>query len=331
MKAAVLRGVHDLGIEDVPGVEEVSPGHLLIEIEAVGICGSDIHYYEKGRIGSHVVSAPMILGHEAAGRVVGRGPGVPAGIFNDGAVVALEPGIPCGACAFCRVGDYNFCPSMRFFATPPYDGALRETVLHPAGFTFAADGLTALEAALAEPLSVGVYATRLLGLAPGDRVLVVGGGPVGLLAALAGEAAGADVVVAEIDPIRVRMGRDAGFSVASADDPAVSTYDCAIDCTGSETGIRLAQMAVRTHGQLGLIGLGERENMRLDGLDIVQRGILVHGVFRYANTYPTALAILRRFRSRLEPFLTHLVPLDRLPEVLSKREYLSTLKTMVVL
>ncbi|MFQ6097505.1 MAG: alcohol dehydrogenase catalytic domain-containing protein, partial [Armatimonadota bacterium] len=134
MKAAVLHAVEDLRIEDIPAPAPPKPDEVLVRIRSVGVCGSDIHYFREGRIGRFVVEKPMILGHESAGEVVEVGSAVVH--LKPGDRVALEPGIPCRKCEFCKAGRYNLCPDVVFFATPPVDGTFCEYVVHPADFAF---------------------------------------------------------------------------------------------------------------------------------------------------------------------------------------------------
>jgi L-iditol 2-dehydrogenase len=151
-RGAVLHAPHDLRVEPIPMPE---PGRLevLVQVSAVGVCGSDVHYYEHGRIGPHVVQAPMVLGHESAGRVVALGEGVTKHAVGDR--VTLEPGVPCGRCRECRAGRYNLCPDVKFFATPPVDGAFANFVAIHEDFAFALPEEVSEEAgALMEPLSV---------------------------------------------------------------------------------------------------------------------------------------------------------------------------------
>ena len=149
--AAVLHGIGDLRVEERP-IPEPVPGDVLVAMRSVGICGSDVHYLTHGRIGSFVVEAPMVLGHESAGVVAAVGPGVTT--LKPGDRVALEPGIPCRACSACRTGRYNLCPDVRFFATPPIDGSMARYVVHPADFCYALPPHVSLDdGALLEPLS----------------------------------------------------------------------------------------------------------------------------------------------------------------------------------
>src|SRR5438094_66301 len=177
-QAAVLYAPHDIRIEErpvpTPGLREV-----LIEVKAVGVCGSDVHYYEHGRIGSYVVRQPLVLGHESSGVIVDVGEGVSKDRIGER--VAMEPGIPCGVCRECRTGHYNLCSDVRFFGTPPIDGAFTNYVILPESFAYKLpDQVSYEEGALIEPLSVGLWACRKAQLQGGDRVLITGAGPIGI-------------------------------------------------------------------------------------------------------------------------------------------------------
>ena len=195
MRAAVLHGVRDLRVEDVPAPGALGPDECRVRIGAVGVCGSDVHYYEYGRIGPFVVDKPMILGHECAGTVVEVGSRVKG--IAEGRRVAIEPGVPCRRCRFCHEGQYNLCRDVVFFATPPVDGAFCEYVVSPADFLFPIpDGMTLEQGALVEPLAVGMHAARRGGVKPGDTVAVIGMGTIGLLTLQAAIAHGATRAIA---------------------------------------------------------------------------------------------------------------------------------------
>ncbi len=326
MKAAVLRAKGDLVIEEVRAPESIPQGYVRVKVGAVGLCGSDVHYYTHGRIGDFVLKAPMVLGHEVGGTIDGVGDGVELPV---GAVVALEPGLPCGLCHPCRRGDYNLCAEVKFFATPPVDGALAEYVLHPAAYTFLAEGLDSKQAALAEPLSVGVYAVRRAGIALGMTVAVVGAGPVGVLTALAAEGQGGDVQLFDVRRDRVDQAVEMGFNAQLIETRPHRDYDVVIDCSGSAGGLGFAQDHLARGGTLVLVGLGEEGDMQLNGLKISTRGWSVQGIFRYANTFPAAIHLIRRYRQRLEPFTQHGISVDQLSQYLAEKSYLRVLKTMV--
>src|SRR5688572_6413056 len=209
MRASVLHGPRRITVEErrrpSPGPHEV-----LIRVNSVGICGSDTHYYEHGRIGRFVVERPIILGHEASGvieavgeRVIGR---------SVGERVSIEPGVPDLSCPQCLAGRYNLCPEMRFFATPPIDGAFTEQVVVHAAFAHPVpDTISDDAAALLEPLSVGIWACRKGRVGPGSRVLITGAGPIGLVSVQAALAFGAtEVVVSDVNPERLALARDLG-------------------------------------------------------------------------------------------------------------------------
>lgn len=326
MKAAVLRAPGELAIAEVEDPGSPGPGFVRVRVEAVGLCGSDVHYYREGRIGDFVLRAPMILGHEIGGRVEAVGEGVD---LAPGSVVALEPGIPCGTCRWCLSGRYNLCPDVRFFATPPVDGALAEHVNHPAAFTFAADPLSPMEAALAEPLSVGVYAAELAGIRLGARVGVVGSGPVGILCGLAAEASGGEVSLFDLDPSRIDAARSMGLAADHIDAGSDSVFDAVIECSGSGSGCRFAVAHTTRGGAVVLVGLGRSEDMRIPGLELATKGIRVEGVFRYRNAFRPAIALLKRVRPRLGPLLARTIPMEDLPRYLADGRERETLKTMV--
>jgi len=171
MKAAVLHGVHDCRLEDVPIPTRKGEDEVLVRIRSCGVCGSDVHYYTHGRIGDFVVEGPMILGHECAGEVVEVG--AEATGLQPGERVAIEPGWPCRKCAFCKQGKYNLCPEVEFYATPPYDGALAEYVRAPADFCYKLpDNVSTDAGAMVEPLATGLQAVKRGGVRPASISLV---------------------------------------------------------------------------------------------------------------------------------------------------------------
>ena len=221
-RVAVLTRPLEIVLEERP-VPEPGPREVLVEVSAVGVCGSDVHYYEHGRIGSHVVRAPLVLGHESAGRVVAVGDAVSKHAVGDR--VTLEPGVPCGRCRECRAGRYNLCPDVVFFATPPVDGAFADYVTIHEDFAFALpDALSDDAGALMEPLSVGIWACRKAGVSAGDRVLITGAGPIGLLAMQVALAFGAtQVEISDVSEPRLELARRTGATRAlraGADEPA---------------------------------------------------------------------------------------------------------------
>jgi L-iditol 2-dehydrogenase len=328
MKAAVLKNVRNLAIEEIPEPQAVPPGYVRVAVKAVGICGSDVHYYREGAIGSFVLRDPMILGHEVGGVVdaVGEGVTIPVGT-----VVALEPGIPCMSCEHCRTGRYNLCPDVKFFATPPIDGAMTSFVNHPEEFTFPAEGLTPEEASLAEPMSVGISAVRQARIHLGLRAAILGAGPVGVLTAFAANAEGANVVLFDVQEERVAIAKQLGFSAYLFGEGPSEEYDVVIDCSGNKQAIEWGQSVVKRGGKLILVGMGSEESMRINGLDLCLREVSVQGIFRYANTFPAAIELIRRNKDKLSLFTQTKIDLEDLPTYLEQEKYLQSLKTIISL
>ncbi len=220
MKALVLAKAGEIAIEDVQLAETLGPDDVQIKIHSVGICGSDVHYYQHGRIGPFVVNAPMVLGHEASGVVLATGKNVTH--LSIGDRVCMEPGIPDLNSAQTRAGIYNLDPAVRFWATPPVHGCLRETVIHPAAFTFKLpDNVSFAEGAMVEPLAIGMQAATKAGIKPGDIALVIGAGPIGVVTALAALAGGcSDVIICDLRQRHLRgFRRQAMAPPVDADHP----------------------------------------------------------------------------------------------------------------
>jgi len=328
-RSAVLRGERDLVVEDRP-VPEAGPGEVLVEVGAVGICGSDVHYYEHGRIGSFVVEAPMVIGHEAAGVVVGVGEGVdPARV---GQLVALEPGIPCRHCEQCLAGRYNLCPDVVFFATPPVDGAIARLVTLDADFAYPApEGLDAEQAAMAEPVSVGVWASRKAGVGPGDRVLVTGAGPIGLLAGQVARAFGASqVTVTDVSDFRLGVAAELGLDARRADQPLTSEYDVLLECSGAPVAVQTGLAALARAGRAVLVGMGPDE-VGINIPMVQSRELVITGTFRYARTYPVALELIASGAVNVERLITHRFGLEETEAALTAgRREPEAIKSMVL-
>ncbi|MEV1243742.1 NAD(P)-dependent alcohol dehydrogenase [Nonomuraea sp. NPDC049750] len=307
MRAAVLHGIGKILLEERPRPEP-GPREVLVRVASVGTCGSDVHYYEHGRIGDFVVESPLVLGHEASGTVVVSGPGVGRELV--GRRVSVEPGTPDFTCRQCRAGRYNLCPRMRFFGTPPIDGAFCEYVVVREEFAYPVpDSLSDDAAALIEPLSVGVWACRKARVEPGARVLVTGAGPVGLLCVQTALAFGAtDVLVTDVNPVRLRVARDLGASetLDVRENPlsdAGFEPDVLLECSGQPTAIGQAIRAVGRAGRVVLVGMGGDE-IPLPLAHVQTRELEVTGTFRYAGTWPAAIALAAAGRVQLDALVT---------------------------
>jgi L-iditol 2-dehydrogenase len=319
-RAAILHGVRDLRIEDIP-VPEPGPREVLVEVRAVGVCGSDVHYYEHGRIGPYVVAEPLILGHESGGVIVGRGTG--ADRHQLGQRVALEPGVPCGRCRQCRAGRYNLCPDVRFFATPPIDGAFCNYLTIHEDFAFPLpDSVSDDAGAMMEPLSVGVWACRKAGLQGGEHVLVTGAGPIGLLAMQAALALGATAVtITDVSPHRLELARRTGATrtLDLRSQPlgeAGVEADVLLECSGHPAALADGIRSLRPAGVAVVVGMGPGEEATIPLALLQNREITLTGTFRYANTYPTAIDLTATGRVDVEAIVTGHYPLQQAEQAL---------------
>src|SRR6267378_227501 len=304
MTTAVLYAPRDLRIEQRP-VPTPSEGEVLVRILSVGVCGSDVHYYEHGRIGDFVVRTPLVLGHESSGQIVDVGKGVSQA--RVGERVAIEPGEPCGRCDQCRTGRYNLCPNIRFHGTPPVDGTLSEFVVVKSELAYKVpDEISDNAAALLEPLSVGIWANRKAGIQAGTSLLIAGAGPIGLVTTMVARAVGATrIAVSDVNRVRLSAALASGateIAVPGSDDVA-GEFDAFIDCSGSSAAIDAGVRSVRPAGSVVLVGMGADE-LKLPLGVIQQRELLVTGTFRYANTWPTAIDLVASGRVSLDDLVT---------------------------
>lgn len=324
MKAIVVHAAKDLRLEerDKPSV---GAGQVLIRMEAGGICGSDLHYYNHGGIGTIQLKQPMILGHEVAGMIEGLGGGVHG--LEVGQRVAVSPSRPCQDCRYCHEGKQNHCLNMRFYGSampfPHIQGAFREWIVADAAQCAVADGLSAGEAAMAEPLSVVLHAAKLAGALTGKRVLVTGCGPIGLLAVLVARAAGAAQIVAtDIAALPLKtaamVGADTVHNVAT--DPDALTgynadkghFDVLFECTGVAAVVASTVPALRPRAVMMQLGLGG--DMLLPVQAMTAKELSLRGSFRFHEEFFTAVDMMRSGRLDVKPLITTTLPLDRMQE-----------------
>lgn len=302
MKAAVMHNTREIKIEQYP-VPQIGPDEVLIKVMAVGICGSDLHYYSHGRIGKYVVDKPFILGHECAGDIAAVGSNVQR--FQVGDRVAVEPGVTCGRCDACKEGRYNLCPDVEFLATPPFDGAFVQYIKMREDFVFAIpDELSYEEAALVEPFSVGIHAANRTGLQPGSTVAIMGMGPVGLMAVAAAKAYGAaKIIVTDLEPLRLEAAKQMGATHIiniREQDPLEEIkritsgkgVDVAWETAGNPKALQAALGSLRRGGKLAVVGLPAQDEIPLNVPFIADNEVDIYGIFRYANTYPTGIRFL---------------------------------------
>ena len=314
MKTITAHASKDLRIEDQP-VPTPGTGEVRIKMERGGICGSDLHYYNHGGFGTVRLKEPMILGHEVAGRVDAVGDSVSD--LSIGQLVAVSPSRPCSACGYCQDGQQNHCMNMRFYGSampfPHIQGAFREYLVADATQCVDAEGLSAGEAAMAEPLSVVLHAAKQAGAIAGKRVLVTGCGPIGLLAVLVARAYGApEIVATDITSFTLEtaatLGADAtinvalepdGFAAFSADK---GHFDILFECSGVASALVDAIPALRPCGVIVQLGLGG--DMTLPVQAMTAKELSLKGSFRFHHEYPLAVEMMQRGRLDVAPLIT---------------------------
>lgn len=273
---------------------------VLVKNKHVGICGSDLHYYEHGRIGNYVVTGPIILGHECSGVVVEVGKNVKA--LKRGDRVALEPGVACGKCEFCKTGRYNLCPDVKFMATPPFDGAFVEYITHPEDMTFKLpEGVSTLEGALIEPLAVGFHATNQAGAKIGQNAVILGSGCIGLVTLLALKSKGiSEIYVADIISKRLEKAKELGASkVLKSDEVNLvdeimkltngNGVDLVFESAGNKVTTQQTVQLVKRGGTITLIGMSPEAMIPFDMGTLIGKEASITTVFRYKNIYPSAI------------------------------------------
>ncbi|MGC8717120.1 MAG: NAD(P)-dependent alcohol dehydrogenase [bacterium] len=324
MKVAVLEKIRNVSIEEreIPKPKE---DEVLVRVKSVGVCGSDIHYYNEGRIGSFVVEKPIILGHESSGEVVEVGSKVKS--LKVGDRVALEPGIPCRKCNYCKTGRYNLCPDVVFMATPPVDGAFAEYVVHPEDFAFKLpDNVSYDEGALMEPLSVGIYASSRARVRPGNSVLIFGAGPIGLVTLQSAKAYGAEnVIVVDINDFRLSKAKELGadYTINSKIENLERIkeifpdgLDIVFDASGNSSVIRDTTRFAKRGGKIVFIGLASEDYIGLNINEITSKELDLLGIFRYANVYKKAIDLVAKGKIDLKTLVTHHFPLEQTQEAL---------------
>lgn len=312
--AAVMPELGRIELQDV-GDPRLGPRDALVRIEAVGVCGSDTAYFTVGYIGDYVVDGPIILGHECAGQVVAVGAEVTQVAVGDR--VAVEPGKPCRDCSECMAGRYHLCSALVFFATPPYDGSLVQRMAIDERQLFPIpDGMSYEEGALCEPLSVGIWACHRAHLEPGDRVLVTGAGPVGLLAAQVARAFGArSVTVTDVSDYRLGIARALGFETERVGESTSRAFDVLLECSGAPTALADGLWRLGTNGRAAMVGMPKQDvSLPLSRLNVNE--LTIGLVNRYAHTWPVAIDLVASGRVDVASLVTHRFSLDQTADAL---------------
>jgi len=325
LRAARLHGIRDLRLEDLPQPAP-GPGQVLLRVAAVGVCGSDIHYYQSGHIGAQAAPSPLILGHEFSARVAALGAGVTAGLAVE-QLVAVEPAVSCGQCEACQQGNPNLCPDVRFCGAPPVDGAFAEYIVMPAQNCFPLpQELDAVEGALLEPLGIALHSVDLAQLKPGQTVAVLGAGPIGLLTAAVARAASAGAVYVS-EPLAYRRQFALSYAADAAIDPTETDVaaeiarltggrgvDVTFEAAGASSTPDQAAAATRPGGRVILIGIPANDQLVLTASNARRKGLTVKMVRRMKHTYPRAMRLVHSGALALGPLATHTFPLTRIAE-----------------
>lgn len=340
----ILNKVHDVTFSERPVPQLSSPHEVLVAVNYTGICGSDVHYYDHGAIGHFVVKDPMVLGHESAGTVVQVGSAVTS--LKPGDRVALEPGYPCRRCEACLSGHYNLCPEMRFAATPPYDGTLTGFWAAPSDFCYKLpDSVSLQEGALIEPLAVAVHITRQARIQPGQSVVVMGAGPVGLLCAAVARAYGASKVVS-VDIVQGKLDFALGFGSThaylskrvSAEENARSLReecglpdgaDAVIDASGAEPSIQASLHVVRVGGTYVQGGMG-RADITFPIMALCIKEVTARGSFRYGSgDYKLAIELVASGKVDVKKLITTVVKFGEAEEAFKKVKEGQVIKILI--
>jgi L-idonate 5-dehydrogenase len=319
MKTIVIHQAKDLRIEERPE-EKPGPGEVQVRLATGGVCGSDLHYYNHGGFGTVRLKEPMILGHEVSGWISALGEGVDD--FEIGDLVAVSPSRPCRTCRYCQQGLHNHCLNMRFYGSampfPHIQGAFREMLVADRLQCVRADGLTPGEAAMAEPLSVTLHATRRAGEMLGKKVLVTGCGPIGTLAILAARRAGAAEIVAVDLTDRTlefasRVGADRTINTASNPqglEPFKADkgyFDVLFECSGAPQALAAGIGAMRPRGVILQLGLGG--DMTIPMMQITSKELDLRGSFRFHEEFAVAIDLMKAGLIDVKPLITHTMPL----------------------
>jgi len=318
MKAFALVRPNEFGWAELPDAPPPGPGEVTVQPKACGVCGSDVHYWQHGRISDQVIEEyPYVLGHECSGVVAAVGEGVTN--VAVGARVAVEPGVPCGQCRPCREGRENICPHVRFLASPPVQGALCERLTLPArNVEPIPDSLSFEDAALCEPFGVGIHATRLVGVAPSETAAVFGAGPIGLSTAVAAQCRGAGRVLL-VEPIPERRGvaEAMGFEAVDVEpDPVGRIHemtdggaDVTFEAAGEPEAMRWTTAAARLGGRACIIGIPADETVAFDIHRLRRAELTVWHCRRSNRLLDEAVRLIAGEGSALRRMATHRFPL----------------------
>lgn len=328
MKVAIMESIGKMGYTRRP-IPTPRDNEVLVKLEYVGICGSDMHYYETGAIGDYVVEPPFVLGHEPGGTVVQVGKDVTH--LKVGDRVALEPGKTCGHCEFCKTGRYNLCPDVVFFATPPVDGVFQEYVAHEADLCFKLpENVSTLEGALIEPLAVGFHAANQGGAHAGQTAVVMGAGCIGLVSMMALKAEGVSkVYVVDIMENRLEKALELGADgvINGKEKDAVEAVreltggrgcDLVIETAGTEFTTRQCIHMTKKGATIVLVGYSKSGEMTLPMSLALDKELTFKTVFRYRHIYPMAIQAVAAGKVNLKGIVTDIFDFDDIQNAMDR-------------
>ncbi|MDD7971082.1 NAD(P)-dependent alcohol dehydrogenase [Roseinatronobacter alkalisoli] len=315
MRALVLERKGELRLRDIDLPHEPGPDAVRIKVHTVGVCGSDVHYYTHGGIGEYIVRAPMVLGHEGSGVIEAVGHNVRG--LKIGDRVCMEPGVPDMSSRATKMGIYNVDPGVTFWATPPVHGILTSSVVHPAAFTYQLpDAVSFAEGAMVEPFAVGMHAAARAKIVPGDVAVVTGAGTIGIMVALAALAGGCSrVIISDISTEKLNIAaqydgiipvniREQELAQVVASETDGWGADVVFEASGAPQVFETIFRSVRPGGAVVLVGLPPGK-VSLDVNAAIAREVRIETVFRYANVFDRALALIASGKVNLKPLISH--------------------------
>lgn len=331
MKVAKLYGARDVRIEQAP-TPEPGPGEVALKVKAVGICGSDVHYYKEGGIGDATVEQPLIWGHEFSAEIADLGTGVTS--LHVGQAVAVDPARPCGHCEFCLEGKSNLCPEVVFAGSPGVDGAMSEYMVYPAKYCYPLpENLDYANGAILEPLGVAIHAVDLGKIRVGEMVAVLGCGPIGLLTIQVARVAGASRIFAT-EPLDYRLEAAKRAGATDTYNPKQQNIveailkatngrgvDVVFECAGAQETVDEAMRIAKPGGTVVLVGIPSVDTTTFTASVARRKGLNIKMSRRMKEVYPRAMALAARGMVDLRSIITHRLPIERAAEAFALLEH----------
>lgn len=324
MKAMVLAGVRTIEIVERPDPILQNPSDVLLRVVRAGICGSDIHYYTQGRIGDQIVRFPFCVGHECSAVVADIGKDVT--LFKPGDPVVVDPSVSCGTCDQCRLGQFNTCRKVRFLGCPDQlEGCLCDLIVMPEDCCYSARGLTADQAALVEPLSIGYYAVQISGDLKGKNIGILGSGPIGLSVLLAARTAGASAIYVtdRLDSRLEAAGQQGAAWTGNPDQTDVvlditqrepRQLDVVFECCGQQAAFTQAVELCKPMGRLVMVGIPEIDQISFAVHEARRKGLALFSVRRQNECIDPVMDLIRESRIRPDFMITHRFSLDQVAD-----------------